>query len=69
MEALLKIYQLILAEQAPLIEAKATADYCANEYLAEIMGDVNKEYGYTYGSDQTLQRHDKFIYPKHDRRQ
>lgn len=44
-----------LAEQAPLIEAKATADYCANEYLAEIMGDVNKEYGYTYGSDQTLQ--------------
>ena len=44
-----------LAEQAPLIEAKATADYCAQEYLADVMGDVVKEYGYAYGDDKTLQ--------------
>lgn len=37
------------------IEAKATADYCAQEYLADVMGDVVKEYGYAYGDDKTLQ--------------
>ncbi len=44
-----------LDEKAAAIKAKATADYCAQEYLAEVMGDVAREYGYTYGDDKTLQ--------------
>ncbi len=37
------------------IENKATADYCANEYLSNEMGSFSKEYGYTYADDNTLQ--------------
>ena len=44
-----------LAEQAPAIEQKTTADYCANEYLKQEMGDFMKEYGYSYAEDGTLQ--------------
>lgn len=44
-----------LEEQAPKIEAKATADYCANEYLNSEMADFVKEYGYSYAEDATLQ--------------
>lgn len=44
-----------LAEQAPAIEQKTTADYCANEYLKKEMGDFLKEYGYSYAEDGTLQ--------------
>lgn len=34
--------------------SKATADYCANEYIAEVMADAVKNYGYAYGDDSTL---------------
>ncbi len=47
--------QAYLDEKAASIKAKATADYCAQEYLAEVMGDIAREYGYTYGDDKTLQ--------------
>ena len=43
-----------LEEQSPIIENKATADYCANEYLNSELADIVKEYGYAYGSDSTL---------------
>ena len=44
-----------LQEQAPAIEKKATADYCANEYLNSEMKDFVKQYGYSYAEDNTLQ--------------
>ena len=44
-----------LEEQSPVIEAKTTADYCANEYLKSEMETLVKEYGYAYADDSTLQ--------------
>ncbi len=44
-----------LEESAPTIMNKATADYCATEYLSATMSDVVNEYGYAYASDNTLQ--------------
>ena len=44
-----------LEEQSPLIESKATADYCANEYLNSEMASIVKDYGYAYADDTTLQ--------------
>lgn len=43
-----------LNEQADLIQNKATADYCATEYLATTMREISQKYGYTYGDDSTL---------------
>ena len=45
----------ILEEAAPGIQNKATADYCAVEYLNSTMKEIVNEYGYAYGSDNTLQ--------------
>ena len=44
-----------LQEISPEIERKATADYCANQYLNTEMKDIVKEYGYSYADDSTLQ--------------
>ncbi len=44
-----------LEEQSVIIEAKATADYCANDYLNTEMATLVKEYGYAYADDTTLQ--------------
>ena len=44
-----------LEEQSPKIEAKATADYCANDYLNKEMSTLVKDYGYAYADDATLQ--------------
>ncbi len=44
-----------IAELAPVIERKATADYCANQYLANDMKNVLKNYSYAYADDSTLQ--------------
>ena len=44
-----------LEEKSPEIEAKTTADYCANEYLKSEMESVVKDYGYAYADDSTLQ--------------
>mgnify|MGYP004519152071 CR=1 FL=1 len=44
-----------LEEEAPTIKNKATADYCANEYLNDNMKDFVKEYGYSYAEDSSLQ--------------
>lgn len=44
-----------LAEKAPAIEQKTTADYCANEYLKNEVSDFVKEYNYSYADDSTLQ--------------
>ena len=44
-----------LAEKAPAVMRKATADYCANEYLKSEMSDFVKEYAYSYADDNTLQ--------------
>ena len=44
-----------LEEQSPIIEAKATADYCANDYLNTEMSTLVKDYGYAYADDATLQ--------------
>lgn len=47
--------EAFLVEQAPAVEQKTTADYCANEYLKNEMTDFVKEYGYSYADDTTLQ--------------
>ena len=44
-----------MEEQSPIIEAKATADYCANDYLNTEMSTLVKDYGYAYADDATLQ--------------
>ena len=44
-----------LQEISPAIERKATADYCANQYLNTEMKDIVKKYGYSYADDSTLQ--------------
>ena len=44
-----------LQEISPEIERKATADYCANQYLNTEMKDIVKKYGYSYADDSTLQ--------------
>ncbi len=44
-----------LEEKSVSVEQKATADYCANEYLKKTMTDFIKEYGYSYAEDGTLQ--------------
>lgn len=44
-----------LEESAPLIMNKATADYCATEYMSSVMSEIVNEYGYAYASDTTLQ--------------
>ena len=38
----------------PSVKALATADYCANQYLEEVMSDINNDYNYAYGSDTNL---------------
>ncbi len=43
-----------LEEKSASVEQKATADYCANEYMKKSMGDFIKEYGYSYAEDKTL---------------
>ena len=43
-----------LEEKSASVEQKATADYCANEYMKKSMGDFIKEYGYSYAEDNTL---------------
>ena len=45
-----------LEEQSPAIENKVTAEYCAAEYLDEVMPELNKEYGYAYGDDKDLNK-------------
>lgn len=47
--------QAYLAEKAPAVQQKTTADYCANEYLKDEMSDFVKEYSYSYADDGTLQ--------------
>ena len=47
--------EAFLAENAPAVMRKATADYCANEYLKTEVSDFVKEYGYSYADDNTLQ--------------
>lgn len=47
--------QAYLEEAAPKVMNKATADYCATEYLDATMADLVDEYGYAYASDNTLQ--------------
>ena len=43
-----------LEENAPTVENKVTAEYCAAEYLDEVMPELNKEYGYAFGDDKDL---------------
>ncbi len=43
-----------LKENSPVVENKVTAEYCAVEYLDEVMPELNKEYGYAFGSDNDL---------------
>lgn len=43
-----------LDEVRTQVENKTTADLCAQEYIAQAMEDVVKEYGYAYGTDTTL---------------
>ena len=44
-----------LEEKSVSVEQKATADYCANEYMKKTMTDLIQEYGYSYAEDGTLQ--------------
>ena len=44
-----------LEEKSASVEQKATADYCANEYMKKTMTDLIQEYGYSYAEDGTLQ--------------
>lgn len=46
--------QALLEEQTPLVQAKATADYCATEYLETTMKTISQKYSYAYGDDNTL---------------
>ena len=43
-----------LETNAQFVENKVTAEYCAAEYLNEVMPELNKEYGYAFGSDKSL---------------
>lgn len=44
-----------IAEILPDIQNKETADYCAQEYIAESMDYAIKNHGYKYGDDKTLE--------------
>ena len=44
-----------LLEKSKVVEQKATADYCANDYLKDVVGDFVSEYNYSYADDSTLQ--------------
>ena len=43
-----------LETESVAIQNKVTAEYCAAEYLDKVMPELNKEYGYTFGSDEDL---------------
>ena len=46
--------QAYLEEISPLIQNKATADYCYQEYIVEAGSELIQKYGYAYGDDKSL---------------